>query len=744
MLCFVYYPVHNGKPCYTSCHILMLTLGEEKFETTTKNKLKVEILQSMSKARDDKLSLKVRYGKVLICGAGAAGKTNFLNLLMEEDFQPLHISTEVAKPQQVTIAMKARLSRSTDDNNIIKFTKMDIDSEIDELMFYLPEKYTTRTPSIQGSVNESEIKKACTVAEVMMCSKIVTNVDSEKSPAELIVQHPEKIWDILTFMDTGGQPQFISMLPAVNNFAMITFIVHKMTGGKKSLTDKVVVKHGNRTGKDSFTPYMLKYTYHQLIKTLISYSSSVLLPNNGFLNDFKETALSVHDEEKNTTSISFIATHSSDVLESDIKEIDTEFIETIQYSGRKNIKPKLNTNYKYLVPIDSKTQEKDLIKADTNDKKYTDPSRIRNYIHKWLNKQDVFLIPIQWLLLELEIRKVCAEKGCCFISLDDVLTLSRDKNLGEDDFVKTGLRFHHLFGVLLFFEEIEGMPELIITDHQWLFDTLTEIVLYSFEDNCETNIDYEKYENEGIFKEAMLNKLDINADFEKSGINTKVIDPKRYLLKLLQHLRIVAPLNEDPTKYFMPSLLNSCDVTNLRGKIPGTNKFIFGTNETVHSEPLLIEFKLNDNTKSFPRGIFCFLAVELVHSTNWEIYKQAHDNLLSFIKKDTAHYITLIDRIFFLEVQVTSKSENSMPDHSKVFDTIHHALCEVGNTLNANIKPQYGFWCKGCENPKEMHISLLEKNCDYCYCIDKEPTTLDKPHMVWFKTSKVRIYALHN
>ena len=42
--------------------------------------------------------------------------------------------------------------------------------------------------------------------------------------------------DILTFMDTGGQPQFISMLPAVNSFAMITFIIHKMKkGGKNSL-----------------------------------------------------------------------------------------------------------------------------------------------------------------------------------------------------------------------------------------------------------------------------------------------------------------------------------------------------------------------------------------------------------------------------------------------------------------------------------------------------------------------------
>ena len=54
------------------------------------------------------------------------------------------------------------------------------------------------------------------------------------------------VWDILTFMDTGGQPQFISMLPAVNSFAMITFIVHKLqTGGLNSLNETVKVQYGN-------------------------------------------------------------------------------------------------------------------------------------------------------------------------------------------------------------------------------------------------------------------------------------------------------------------------------------------------------------------------------------------------------------------------------------------------------------------------------------------------------------------
>ena len=193
----------------------------------------------------------------------------------------------------------------------------------------------------------------------------------------------------------------------------------------------------------------------------------------------------------------------------------------------------------------------------------------------------------------------------------------------------------------------------------------------------------------------------------------------------------------------MPSLLNSCYLTNLQEKFPGTSKFVTEAETIIDSEPLLIQFKSIDNTNSFPRGIFCFLVVQLIHCTKWVLYGQAHDNLLSFIKKDTAHYITLTDRIFFLEVQVTHKSDHCVPIHAEVFDTIVIALLEIGNRLEIKIELQYGFWCKECTKPEETHISLFKKeHKDYCYCTDDKPTKLEMSHKVWLKSFKVS--SLHN
>ena len=296
-----------------------------------------EMQETMLKARDAKYSVPVRYGKVLFCGAAAAGKSNFLKLLMKEDFQKLHISTEVLKPQQVTIAVKAVISSNDDE---VEFKKMSIDNEILQLESYLPKEYTKPTENSQKSslivssqhktssdnshtiyttsaapkaahdkhkVSEDNFPNKHTLSSYSISSKNSSQTHlqypGDKSSAdknrlalanvkretrELDHKPPGEVWDILTFMDTGGQPQFISMLPAVNSFAMITFIVHKMEkGGQISLNKIVKVQYGNEKGEISYKPHPHKYTYLQLIETLISYASNILLPDTKFLDTVK-------------------------------------------------------------------------------------------------------------------------------------------------------------------------------------------------------------------------------------------------------------------------------------------------------------------------------------------------------------------------------------------------------------------------------------------------------------------------
>ena len=484
----------------------------------------------MLKARDAKCSVPLRCGKVLFCGASAAGKTNFMNLLIETDFESSYVSTGVLEPHQITIATKAIVSS---DDDKIKFMRMNIDDEILELESYLPEKHASTESTFETSTfagHNLQIPAQHSVTEIFDHVENESNrseSESEKTDntihcdklalanvnvgAEKLDKKPHgKIWDILTFMDTGGQPQFISMLPAVNSIAMITFIIHKMEpGGQKSLNEMVRVPYGNKKGEVLFKMHPHKYTYHQLIETLISYANNILLPDTKFLHKLKVEK----SKTTNNRSILLVGTHSGDkqLSEESINNIDKELTKAVEKSGVNHVKPSLNSNYQSLVPVDNRIQGKGpKIQAITEDtKKYTKPSEIRSYIQKFLNNQDIIHVPIKWLLLELEIRKVCQEKNCNLIAYSEVQELAKRKKLdynGEfgdditiygDKFIKQGLRFHHSFGVLLHFEEVEGMQELVITNHQWLFDKLSRIVEYSF--SCDTQEERRDLYN-GIFK----------------------------------------------------------------------------------------------------------------------------------------------------------------------------------------------------------------------------------------------------
>ena len=695
------------------------------------------MIEAMLKARDTNHSILVRYGKVLFCGAGGTGKSNFLNLLIRDGFQSLHISTDVAKPQQVT--MKAQVSDE------FEFEKMDIDKEILLLTSYLQEQLrsqpitTLNDDNVQAPSQDDEPtdKKSNPTADSEFA---LFNLDTKE---EKPLKPPGKIWDILTFVDTGGQPQFINMLPVVNSFAMITFIVHDMS---KGLHNEVEVMHKDKKGKDSHNPYTEKYNNLELIKTLISYASNIILPDNKFLNDLKDKFDNC-SRGKAFSLISLVGTHSDKISEERIAEIDKELVEKLKPSGEaEKVHPHLHENYRYLVPVDNEKQSK---ADDISNKKFTDPSKIREHIYKQLQKQDHYPVPVHWILLELEIRKKCGYKK--FISYKDVLQLSKEKKLGDEDFVKKGLRFHHLFGVLLYFEKVEGMRDLIITDHRWLFEKLTKIVVDSYKSIPDTTRELEYRENSGILTETALDELDIDSDFEMAGINitNKPIDPKKAFLELLKYLQIVAEIYKtykSPAQLFMPVLLDGYNLSCVQEIYTQSRRFVTTTNETIDSVPLLIQFESGDGTNFFPRGIFCFLVVQLINSTEskWEPYRQAYRNFITLINEDISLYITLIDKIFVLEVLVTPVTKDVKLDagiHGIMFDMINNSLVDFGKEFNISVELNYGFMCKSKKcSDKKPHISCVKRKKNIVsYCIYKEPTKLEREHDVWLEN----FYKVH-
>ena len=81
------------------------------------------------------------------------------------------------------------------------------------------------------------------------------------------------MFGIFQLLDSGGQPEFINILPAVSSSIALTFIVFNLS---KNLDDCVHVQH-NVYGNPSFKPYHLDCINLELIIHLMVSSKNILI-----------------------------------------------------------------------------------------------------------------------------------------------------------------------------------------------------------------------------------------------------------------------------------------------------------------------------------------------------------------------------------------------------------------------------------------------------------------------------------
>ena len=114
--------------------------------------------------------------------------------------------------------------------------------------------------------------------------------------------------------------------------------------------------------------------------------------------------------------------------------------------------------------------------------------------------------------------------------------------------IKEVLKFYHLYGMLLYFSEVDGMKEFVITNPQWLFINLTKIIMCKFENNANDlyGAHHIKMMHNGICHIELLRRLKLDLQ----GIELESF------VQLLVHLKIIAPMMDNG--YFVPTILPLC------------------------------------------------------------------------------------------------------------------------------------------------------------------------------------------
>ena len=656
--------------------------------------LNKNMVDFMLKARKENKTLKVRYGRVLFSGSSGAGKTSFYKLLLKRHRSEQHISTGLAQSEQVVAAVKVDAHRK---DKHVELNELDIKKEIVKLQTLLNIMATEEAnkPVTKVKLPNNKALKLCYVESLMATEELskIEPVNQTEMIDEL---------NIFTFMDTGGQPQFISMIPAVNSSAMVTFVVHDL---QSDLNDRVTVSHGGEDGKQTFIPYTIGCTNLELIKSLISFTSNSFLQKKPFLEEICETR-----RKENNSYLSFVGTHLDQILaetnnEDSLHIIDNTLDAALKDGGLEHVWMNVHAKYKYLIPVNNLTSE-----GENQYATHDSAEKIRIKLYDKITKQEVYNVPIVWLLLELEIRNKCENQK--FITYHEVVKLCQQHDLIQEEVnIKNGLRFHHLFGVLLYFDEIPELANYIFTDYQWMFNNLTEIVYQSYLKYDHDNVNVQtEFKWKGFFTELLLDKCELKLKHKSELLEEPIseIDFKQGFIELLKYLKIVAPLTVEGKGviYFMPSLLSTCDLTNDQCTIPPE---VLPRNTTIcnKTEPLLIQFRLTNhisNPGSFPRGTFCCLIVELLQYTStWCLFwsdtnQKFFDNLVTLLYRETGQHVTLIDRIFYLEVVMLQANEHNFdPKHNEIKQILKKALYKIGQKLNFyNFMLTFSFICQDC------------------------------------------------
>ena len=642
------------------------------------------MLCKIQEAKRNGLTLKFSYTTIAITGSSAAGKTSFLNLLNRKKFTQHHHSTNVAESKQVVCVNTVGVVGSGKESQWID---LDRDTLLSQLRKYLDEKIKT-----VEKIDRQDNSTKCQIEDD------IAGDTSSMSPTL------GNIWKIINILDTGGQPELINLFPAISSSIIVTFIVLNMCGGVKSLDKPVKVIH-SKHGKHSYKPYHLHYTNLDLIKLLMAFSKDSSIK-------VKPPFLPIQQNSK-YTSISYqcyVGTHKDKVNESKIQKIDSKLNCTADELKCRELL--WESNEKVLFPVNNTTAG--------GEKEDPTAGIIRNRIQELVENSSVYDVPVTWFILLLEMKKTCSQKEIKFLPFTEVDDICKKANLIKDEKdLQNALLFFHLMGVLLYYYEVPGMCQYVIINHQWLFEKLTSLVNLTFERKGFNLKAISKFKHEGILNKSLIEEMNLQTDIKTDCFIT-----------LLEHLKVIAKI--DTENYFMPCVLRSQS---------DTSKILAQYGNLQHVQ-LLAHFVNNP----LPRGFFCSLVVQICQNlpTNWLLPLQStkqkqhtYNNFITFHTSNTGHFISLIDKIGCLEIQIRHKK--TMPaihyDVQQFLTKIFKAVC---SHLQLDYEQLcYGFLCK-CSQKKNSknHMASLPKEfspfTNWIQCPFGRMKLTDS-HLIWFQ-----------
>ena len=522
--------------------------------------------------------------------------------------------------------------------------------------------------------------------------------------------------DTLTifYTDTGGQPEFQEVLPALVAGPTIFLLIFSLAKGLDCLGTRYTVTYRSPDGES--VPYESSFTvkevFMQCLSSIASYhnalSRDVALLNSNTLVKTRVPPLSVLA----------VATHKDLLVDQEeVRKIDEELRAAVEQtslyeSGCIEYCP--DQVEQLIIPVDNYNEEN-----DSNAVK----KAVQIIIKRKQGKESPYKIefPAPWLALELSLRHLPQS----IITYEECIEIAKQCNVSRKDLPKCLWFLHHKTGTIRYYHGIKVLEDYIIVKPDVIFKAVSKLITNTFTRKEALNPEVRDFKRLGLFKRDTLEQIFNNQT--ELQINCDVF------LALLEHLNILGPVHDpDPEfsdyDYFLP-----CALVHAPEPLSSEDQL----------DPLLVLFKAG----FVPKGVFSALLVYLLREKKWVIQ---HVNRKPRLYRNQAYFyidssgincpVSLKATAECFAVHVESKQASSSFWH-KICQIIEIGISNVCKHLRYDdsfCTHQFGFYCDhpDCAG-KGKHIAKVDSTKKNMTCdLTKRTYRVNKDREHWFITKE--------
>ena len=344
-------------------------------------------------------------------------------------------------------------------------------------------------------------------------SVIQTAIEREDEAEVNWEEVKHKLENIILLMntDTGGQAEFLDLQASLVQGPSFNLLFRRLVD---SLDQHFKIYYTHKDGKNTVEEDSTMTVEEVQFQAL----SSIACFGGGSRKEGDSTAAEAYKSK-----VMFVGTHLDKVSPEEFEEKDKrlrEKIENTQFYDSGIIEYASADKKQVMLAVNNESGEKEEMEA------------IRKILVEVIERSfEQIEIPVAWLMLSLHIRN----KGVRTMSLSECEKLAKVLKIGPEE-LKHALWFlHHHVGVLLYYQDIPELEDVVICDMQIVYDSASNLVKFTFESGKVDPAALSRFK-----KKAQFSMLDVVSAMQKQ---TSDLLPPKKLIALLKSRNVLAVIS---------------------------------------------------------------------------------------------------------------------------------------------------------------------------------------------------------